>query len=75
MHLKIQYETDKEKIISGRVSKDIRGNKLFGCDVCWTCKWFDIDYKACRPFHYLIQPPTRTINHPEAYRCSFWSVR
>jgi hypothetical protein len=66
----LQYETDKKIIISNRVSKDFQGNKLYGCDVCWTCKWFDVELKACRP---VTSFKDCIIKNPEVYRCSFWS--
>ena len=85
MKAKLQFETDKNIIISDRVSEDFQGKKLFGCDVCWTCKWFDIEYRVCRPCHHECGPDLKArddysrgsncIMHPEVYRCSFWGER
>lgn len=78
MSLKLQYETDKEKIISVRVSKDFQGNKYYNCDVCWTCKRFSVEPSFCIPeFPYVADYPMRhnRIIHPDVYRCSFWEGR
>lgn len=72
MRLKLQYETDKNIIISDRVKEDFQGCKLYGCDVCWTCKWFDVESNICRPRAAGYPMRNNRIIRPEVYRCSFW---
>lgn len=84
MRYKLQFETDKEKIISGRVSRDFQGNKYYNCDVCWTCRAFDMESSACTPY-YKCGPNLKAradyprgddcIIRPDVYRCSFWKEK
>lgn len=84
MRLKLQFETDKSKIIAGRVSRSYFDGKLFGCSVCWTCRRFDMRSMECNPHPWAEQINEDSfednvkgvcITSPGFYRCSFWEEK
>lgn len=35
------YITTEDGGVEARVSMDPSGREFYGCEVCWTCRWFD----------------------------------
>ena len=63
-----------------RAFKHFSGRKLFGCEVCWTCRWFGFESMMCDNdlASYEICMPNINrfvIINPELYRCLFWEEK
>lgn len=72
-----------------RPNIDYYGGPLYGCDVCWTCKHFNVQISSCTfgyqdaleivgaegvyEKEYYIVPVP--IKDPSYYRCSAWKGR
>ena len=60
-----------------RASHDINRNKFYNCDVCWTCKFYDVEFNGCDEWYLFEGNPRyntliRSIKMPDWYRCSHW---
>lgn len=70
-----------------RTDKDLIGNKLRGCEVCWTCKYFNAEFMQCwinyryldfrsgRAYKYVIDDlvfKKPVIENPDWRRCVYW---
>ena len=61
-----------------RASHDVHSVKLYNCDVCWTCKFFDFGLYGCNMYNYdyPMEPAlVSTIEEPTWFRCSYWEER
>ena len=60
-----------EGLFNIRALYNIDGAKLSNCDVCWTCRWFDISSKECTPA-FLARYVDGRYKEYKWYRCVFW---
>lgn len=57
-----------------RIDYDCNGRKLSGCDVCWTCEWFDVFSSVCNNMSTTkLEYDKFVIKNPEWYRCAFYN--
>jgi hypothetical protein len=79
------YVVERKRV--ARTDKDLRGNKLHGCEVCWTCNLFNAEFMQCwihyrwldfsdgRSYKYIIDDPVfkkPIIKDPDWRRCVYW---
>ena len=65
----------KESQIILRDEVKLYGRKFFGCEVCWTCSWFDHGVLECFLLPQYILIDKRGLADPGWYRCRYWSKR
>lgn len=62
---------DNSRDPSVRVTFDYKNERLFNCDVCWTCRTFDVNSFKCG--YYDVDEALKVdIKNPEFFRCTFW---
>lgn len=55
-----------------RASCDVNHDKLYGCDVCWTCRFFDEISGKCDVVKCPPESSLEIIEDPVWFRCSHW---
>lgn len=62
-----------------RASKCFSGRNLFGCEVCWTCDFYHMEYFRCYdPVSEglsIYEFVGIKIKNPEWYRCKNWEPK
>lgn len=51
---------------------NIDGKPLCGCEVCWTCAWFDHSDKVCKFIFRGAYQTVESFKSPGLFRCSYW---
>lgn len=63
-----------EVLFSARAAWNIEGHRLYNCDVCWTCEYFDVLSKNCSQTVITKHNSDRCKDYTW-YRCPFWNGR
>lgn len=67
---KILRSDDNEVRFRSPISCD--GNLLKGCEVCWTCFFFDVATNEC----WMATDRSREcIRYPDWHRCAYWKEK
>jgi hypothetical protein len=74
------YEVDEmvypedDELFDSQFRSDFGGGaeRLFNCDVCCTCSWFDHMRNKCR---YIGNMYWVRIKSPHVFRCSYWEEK